>query len=157
LVDSEKVADMLFALGHSVVARSSRSCGGRWSHGPGTFSTDTHKGHESLHLRRGFTFQNYGDALPDGSSPTNLTAADVESMFGPSVCADAKPGGCDLIPEAQAWLDTTNQEMAGGHRFGFSVAAELLWQHKLSPDLYGASTTPGLAIGNNQALQRLLL
>jgi hypothetical protein len=28
----------------------------------------------------GFTFENYGDSLSDGSAPTNLTAADVEAM-----------------------------------------------------------------------------
>src|SRR5215475_4440089 len=34
----------------------------------------------------GFTFQNYGDTLSDGSVPTNLTVTDVRSMFGDGVC-----------------------------------------------------------------------
>src|SRR3974390_767656 len=46
----------------------------------------------------GFTFQNYGAVLSDGTVPTNLTPADVETIFGPAVCADADIGKCDLIP-----------------------------------------------------------
>jgi hypothetical protein len=102
----------------------------------------------------GFTFQNYGDTLSDGSTPTDLTAADVETMFGNRVCADAGLGRCDLIPEAQAWLESTNQAMAGGHCFGFSVTALLLWQQKVTADTYGATAAPGLAINDNQSLQR---
>ncbi len=76
----------------------------------------------------GLPFQNYGNELSDGGAPTNLTAADVQKMFGDGVCADAQLRRCDLIPEAQAWLNDTNQAMAGGHCYGFSVLAELLWQ-----------------------------
>jgi hypothetical protein len=97
----------------------------------------------------GFTFQNYGDTLSDGSTPTNLTAANVETMFGPGVCASDVYGFCVLNPAAQAWLNSTNAAMAGGHCFGFSVAAELLWQQKLNPKKYGAATTPFLAITDN--------
>ena len=73
----------------------------------------------------GFTFENYGQVLASGLAPTNLTASDVEALFGSQVCADAKLRRCDLIPEAQAWLTSTNQAMAGGHCYGFSVLAEL--------------------------------
>ena len=89
----------------------------------------------------GFPFQNYGAVLSDGGTPTNLTADDVQMMFGDGVCADAKLRRCDLIPEAQAWLDSTNQAMAGGHCFGFSVVAELLWQRKLNVTTLGAAAT----------------
>ena len=101
----------------------------------------------------GFTFQNYGDTLSDGAVPTNLTPADVQTLFGNVVCADAAIGKCDLIPEAQAWMDQTNQEMAGGHCFGFSVAADLVWQNKLNTSTFGAPTINGLAIDNNASLQ----
>ena len=101
----------------------------------------------------GFTFQNYGDTLSDGAVPTNLTPADVQALFGDAVCADAAVGKCDLIPEAQAWMDQMNQEMAGGHCFGFSVAADLVWQNKLNTSTYGAPTINGLAIDNNASLQ----
>jgi hypothetical protein len=101
----------------------------------------------------GFEFANYGDALPDGSTPTNLTAADMRALFGNRVCADLKIGQCDLIPEAQAWLDATNAEMAGGHCYGFAVLAALLWDHKVTPTTFGAATTANLNIAN-PALQR---
>jgi hypothetical protein len=101
----------------------------------------------------GFTFQNYGDTLDNGAVPTNLTPADMKAMFGDAVCADAAIGKCDLTPEAQAWMDQTNQEMADGHCFGFSVAADLVWQDKVNTSAYGASTINGLAIENNTDLQ----
>jgi hypothetical protein len=75
-------------------------------------------------------------------------------MFGTRVCADAGLGKCDLIPEAQAWLESTNQAMSGGHCFGFSVTALLLWQQKVTANTYGAADAPGLAIDANQSLQR---
>ncbi len=101
----------------------------------------------------GFTFQNYGATLSDGAVPTNLTPADVQALFGNAVCADAAIGKCDLIPEAQAWMDQMNQEMAGGHCFGFSVAADLVWQDKVNTSTFGAPTINALAIANNTSLQ----
>ena len=102
----------------------------------------------------GLPFQNYGTALTDGASPVNLTAADVEKLFGAGVCADANLRRCDLIPEAQAWLNDTNQAMSGGHCYGFSVLSELVWEGKLNVSTLGATDTTGLAIANNQTLQR---
>jgi hypothetical protein len=102
----------------------------------------------------GFTFENYGDSLADGSTPTNLTVADVGAMFGASVCANDVFGKCNLNPQARAWLNSTNDAMAGGHCFGFSVASELLWQLKLKASKFGAATTPALTIDNNTDLQR---
>jgi hypothetical protein len=101
----------------------------------------------------GFTFQNYGAVLSDGTVPTNLTPADVETIFGTDVCADADIGKCDLIPQAQAWMEQMNQAMADGHCFGFSVAADLTWQGHVSTSTYGAPTINALAISNNTNLQ----
>ena len=101
----------------------------------------------------GFTFENYGGTLSSGAAPTNLTPADVQALFGNAVCADAAIGKCDLIPEAQAWMDETNQQMAGGHCFGFSVAADLVWQNKVNTSTFGAPAINGLAIDNNNTLQ----
>ncbi len=101
----------------------------------------------------GFTFQNYGDTLSDGAVPTNLTPADVKALFGTAVCADAAAGKCDLIPEAQAWMAQVNQEMAGGHCFGFSVAADLVWQNQVNTSTFGAPAINGLTIANNASLQ----
>jgi hypothetical protein len=101
----------------------------------------------------GFTFQNYGDTLADGAAPTNLTPADVQALFGNPVCVDAAIGKCDLTPEAQAWMEQMNQAMADGHCFGFSVAADLVWQDQVNTSTYGAATINGLAIDNNTNLQ----
>ena len=70
------------------------------------------------------------------------------------MCADANLRRCDLIPEAQAWLNDTNQAMSGGHCYGFSVLSELVWEGKLNVSTLGATDTTGLAIDNNQTLQR---
>jgi hypothetical protein len=105
----------------------------------------------------GFSFQNYGTTLSDGSTvPSNLTSADVQTIFGNIVCADAAIGKCDLIPEATAWMNQMNQEMADGHCFGFSVAADLVWQEKLNTSTYGAPKITGLDIYNNSVLQRII-
>ena len=101
----------------------------------------------------GFTFQNYGGTLSSGAVPTNLTPADVKALFGTAVCADAAAGKCDLIPEAQTWMDQENQAMAGGHCFGFSVAADLVWQNKINTSTFGAPAINSLAIDNNVTLQ----
>jgi hypothetical protein len=101
----------------------------------------------------GFTFENYGATLSSGAVPTNLTPADMQALFGSVVCADAAIGKCDLIPEAQAWMDQTNQGMSGGHCYGFSVAADIEWHDQASTATYGAPTINGLTIDNNASLQ----
>jgi hypothetical protein len=101
----------------------------------------------------GFAFENYGTTLPDGAVPVNLTPADVRAIFGNAVCADAAAGKCDLIPEAQAWMNQMNQEMGDGHCFGFSVAADLVWRNKVNTSTYGAPTINRLSIVNNTRLQ----
>ena len=133
----------------TLVVLALAGCGGS---SPGTPSGGADSGFRPG--ANGFPFQNYGNVLSGGGTPTNLTAHDVQMMFGDGVCADAQLRRCDLIPEAQAWLDSTNQAMAGGHCYGFSVLAELLWQHKLNVATLGAAATTDLAIHNNQALQR---
>ena len=106
--------------------------------------------------QNGFTFQNYGDLLSNGDEPINLTASDVQEMFGDVVCADASQRRCDLIPEAQAWLNETNQAMAGGHCFGFSVLAELMWLGQANASSYGAGNTTALQVNSNRSLQSQL-
>ena len=102
----------------------------------------------------GLPFANYGDALSSGLAPTNLTPQDVQELFGGAVCADALVRKCDLIPEAQQWLDDINQAMSGGHCYGFSVLAGLLWRKQLSAATFGAADVSNLRISGNQALQR---
>ncbi len=43
--------------------------------------------------------------------------------------------------------------MAGGHCFGFSVAADLVWQNKINTSTFGAPAINGLTIANNASLQ----
>ncbi len=102
----------------------------------------------------GLPFQNYGGQLSDGVVPVNLTAADVQKMFGDQVCADAQLRRCDLIPEAQAWLTDTNEAMSGGHCYGFSVLSELLWLGQEQASSFGAPATTALQVDSNQTLQR---
>jgi hypothetical protein len=143
---------VLGAVGVTVALLGVGACGG--SSGRTPIGTVADSGFRPS--QNGFQFENYGGTLPDGVVPTNLTAADVQKLFGDGVCVDAKLRKCDLIPEAQAWLDSTNQLIDGGHCYGFSVLAELIWQRKVNVTTLGASTATGLNIGNNQALQRQL-
>jgi hypothetical protein len=101
----------------------------------------------------GFTFANYGATLANGNIPTDLTPAEMTALFGTAVCADAAAGTCDLIPQAQAWMNQANKALAGGHCFGFSVAANLVWQDQVDTTPYGAPTINGLTIDNNASLQ----
>src|SRR4051794_442929 len=102
----------------------------------------------------GFLFENYGALLADGTRPVNMTADDVRTMFGDSVCIDARAATCELLPAAEAWLRSTNREMEGGHCFGFAVAAEAFWRRHIGIDDYGASATTDLKIDSNSPLQR---
>jgi hypothetical protein len=101
----------------------------------------------------GLPFQNYGAELSDGAAPINLTAANVQKLFGDGVCADPRSRRCDLIPEAQAWLTNTNAAMAGGHCYGFSVLAELLWLGRVNASNFGAVKTAALKVDTNETLQ----
>ena len=101
----------------------------------------------------GFTFANYGATLASGAVPTNLTPAEMTALFGTAVSANAATGPCDLIPQAQAWMNQMNKDMAGGHCFGFSVAANIVWQDQVNTTPFGAPTINGLTIDNNATLQ----
>ena len=104
--------------------------------------------------QQGFPFENYGNRLPDGDPPTNLTVDDLRRLFGDQVCLSTANGECELIPSAGAWLDQTNKQMAGGHCYGFAVSALLLWRQMIAAQEYGASVPPALDINDNTSLQR---
>ena len=104
----------------------------------------------------GYSFENYGQAPPGAAPRPNLTVDDVRKLFGDAVCGDVAAGKCDLTPPAQAWMTTTNKDMSGGHCYGFSVAAELLFMRKDTPSAYGADTTKALTIDDNPPLARQL-
>jgi hypothetical protein len=95
----------------------------------------------------GFGFENYGPGFG------NLTPTEMEQLFGPSVCASRQGEQCLLSPPAQAWMNEANNGMNGGHCFGFSVTALMMFDHALSPSDFGAPSTPLLQLPGNIALQ----
>jgi hypothetical protein len=98
----------------------------------------------------GFTFRNYGPGFQD------LTPPDVADLYGsgPDVCATGSGADCVLTPVAEAWMSAANQGMAGGHCFGFSVTALMMYQNLLNPLDFGGPTVPALPLPGNFALQR---
>jgi hypothetical protein len=100
----------------------------------------------------GFAFENYGN----DAGPVNLTAANVQDIFGPAVCASGAGASCRLIPQAAMWMTRVNASMANGHCMGFSVTALRFFAHQIAPDSYGARTTIGLQIRGNDPLQSLI-
>jgi hypothetical protein len=97
----------------------------------------------------GFAFENYGN----DAGPVNLTADNVEHLFGPQVCATGTGSTCKLTPSARAWMDQENAAMAGGHCMGFSVTALRFFTGNLSPSNFGAGQTVNLAVQGNTSLQ----
>jgi hypothetical protein len=96
----------------------------------------------------GFSFENYAQG------PENLTPSEVQDMYGPQVCAARQGGQCVLTPPAQAWMNATNNDLSqGGHCFGFSVTALMLFDHALSPLDYGGPSTPQITLQGNTAIQ----
>lgn len=97
----------------------------------------------------GFGFQNYGDG-----PYKNMVSDDVRSLFGDGVCAYLSGDTCDLTPQAEQWMEQTNKDMAGGHCYGFSVAALLFYAKQQSQSDYGADATPDIKLDGNEGIQR---
>jgi hypothetical protein len=111
----------------------------------------------------GFKFKNYDcDANTSNTSnhscvppETNLTSVEMHKLFGDRVCAATPSDTCTLSSRAQAWMDQTNTQLAkGGHCFGFSVTSLQLWKRLITPDQFGATSTPAIQVSGNQAIQR---
>ena len=100
----------------------------------------------------GFGFENYGN----DAGPENMTAAQVEDLFGKQVCMRVTGSRCTLTPVAQEWMKAENSRMAGGHCMGFSVTAIEFFKGVRTPKDYGAKTTFALPIQGNVSLQSLL-
>ena len=100
----------------------------------------------------GFGVENYGNC-----GQQNLTVAAMSDLFGAQqVCLSGGGADCQLDPAAEKWMQVTNEQMAGGHCMGFSVAALRFYSGNLSPDDYGADQTFDLDVGNNRDLQSLI-
>lgn len=98
----------------------------------------------------GFTFENYGNE--DGI--TNLTSADLVSMFGDVACAGGSGASCKLSPPAKAWMIETNKAMNGGHCEGMAALSLLMQEGKIDPKTFGGASAGELKISGNEALQR---
>ncbi len=99
----------------------------------------------------GFGTENYGNC-----GQQNLNSASMSNLFGEQVCLSGSGPNCQLDPSAQKWMETTNEQMAGGHCMGFSVAALRFFSGNLDPANYGADDTFGLNIKDNPGLQSLI-
>ncbi|MCZ7671245.1 MAG: hypothetical protein M5U34_30980 [Chloroflexi bacterium] len=96
----------------------------------------------------GFGFENYGDE----ADAINLTAVEMQRMFGEQVCAN-QTNGCTLTPPARQWMEQMNEGMDGGHCEGMAVLSSLMYYDKIEPDSFGGDITNELVF-DNDALQR---
>jgi len=104
----------------------------------------------------GFSFPNYGD----DEGYKDLDAGQMRRLFGNEVCLSGKGGDCVLSAPARGWMEETNEAMAGGHCYGFSVLAWVIQRGQLPAFGYstlapfGSGTTAfGLDIKSNEKLQ----
>src|SRR5262249_31753833 len=100
--------------------------------------------------KNSFSFENYGDEI----KATNLTAADLQRMFGDQVCASKQNGQCVLSPTGKSWMNQMNKGMAGGHCEGLAVLSLLMFVGKAKPSDFGANNIGDLDIDGNTKLQR---
>jgi hypothetical protein len=100
----------------------------------------------------GFGFPNYGDEF----GYANLTSTEMIRIFGDGVCYTAVSdlGECELIPNAQMWMEETNSYMAGGHCEGMAVLSAALFAGAFDPAFFGADFPTDLVLDGNDVLQR---
>ncbi len=98
---------------------------------------------------KGFSFQNYGN----DPGIENLTAGELERMFGAQVCGDREGEKCILTPPAAKWLAETNNAMDNGHCEGMAAMAILFEIGKLEPKDFGAASVFEIPLAGNAKLQ----
>ncbi len=96
----------------------------------------------------GFPFENYGN----DQVQNNLTAADMQRMFGDAVCARAGTP-CTLTPPAKEWMDQTNQAMDGGHCEGMAALSTVFYTRKEDVSNFGGPSILDLSLDSNTKLQ----
>lgn len=96
----------------------------------------------------GFSFENYGGE----DYIVNLTAVEMQRMFGDQACAN-QANGCTLTPPARQWMEQMNEGMSGGHCEGMAVLSSLMYYDKVEPSDFGGNLTHDLSL-DNDALQR---
>jgi len=116
---------------------------------PGAAAADTVLADNGFRpMTDGFSFPNYGPGAAD------LSAVEMQRIFGPGVCSSRRRGICVLTPPARAFLMELNDSMEGGHCYGFSVLALGLFKHQFRPLGLGGSFSYQLR--NNIRLQRTI-
>ncbi len=95
----------------------------------------------------GFSFENYGE------DTENLTAAELQRMFGDQVCSSMRNGECILTPPARQWMEEMNDDMSGGHCEGMAALSLLMYTGEVPPQLFGGDTASELDLDNTE-LQR---
>ncbi|MGB8646893.1 MAG: hypothetical protein WCF84_16775 [Anaerolineae bacterium] len=98
----------------------------------------------------GLTFENYVNS----PGIVNMSAEDMQKVYGDAVCATKTDGKCVLTPPAQQWMDQQNAAMNGGHCYGMSVTALRLWAGQAQTADLGGSSVAGLTLTGNEKLQR---
>lgn len=119
----------------------------------------------------GFGFENYGSQVCSGGSDfssifsngsncyrvTNLTAVEMERMFGDAVCKSKKSDGtCVLSKVAESWMNDINSVAANGHCEGMAVLSGLFYAGIEDPSDFGSSVVNNLELKGNDKLQREL-
>lgn len=109
--------------------------------------------------QNGFAFGNYTNTISPREQATNLTAAEVQRLFGDSVCACTDPNkspSCTLTPAMDMWRQEQNARLNGGHCEGMAILSLLFFtgQRRLSD--YGVSKITDLQLEGNLPLQREL-
>ena len=103
--------------------------------------------------RDGFSFPNYGG--PDGDwKPVNLTAFEIQRLFGDRVIASRNGDQIVLTPPGQKWLQQQSDGMNGGHCEGMAVLSTLLYDKKVDLRKFGVQNTFDLNLRTNILLQR---
>ena len=90
----------------------------------------------------GFSFQNYGE----DPVTVDLTAAEMQRMFGDKVCASTAGGKCTLTYPAERWMNQAVSAMKFGHCEGIAVLSSLMYYNKTSPSLFGGNSAIDLAL-----------
>ena len=90
----------------------------------------------------GFSFQNYGD----DPATVDLTAAELQRMFGDKVCASTAGGKCTLTYPAERWMNQAISAMKAGHCEGIAVLSSLMYYNETSPGIFGGSSVIDLSL-----------
>lgn len=98
----------------------------------------------------GFAFENYGDE----KDYFQLTAMELERLFGEQVCATKVNNECILIPLGEQWMEKKNTSMGRGHCDGMAVLSLLFYLNQVNVEEFGGKSVNSLQIEGNEKLQR---